>query len=236
MKKIGIIGAMEEEIAQLAEQMETEDTITAAGMTFRAGSLCGQQIVLVRSGVGKVNAAICTQILADRFSVDAVINTGIAGGIMKGLKIGDIVLSTDAVHHDVHAEAFDYAPGQIPQMDIFAFPADERLADLAERVNREINPEVRTWRGRILSGDQFISSNEVKHQLRETYQGACAEMEGAAIAQAAYLNRIPFLIVRAISDNADDQASVDYDTFEKQAIRHSVNLVCGMLQAMGKER
>lgn len=234
MKRIGIIGAMEEEVSKLKSGMTDVTTKTKAGMEFFCGKLCGTDVVVVRSGIGKVNAGMCTQILVDDYGIDDVINTGIAGSLRNEIDIGDIVVSVDALQYDVHVEAFDYAPGQIPRMDTLAFPADERLISVAESVCREVNPDIRIHRGRVVSGDRFISDHETKKKLRAMYDGSCAEMEGAAIAQAAYLNGIGCVILRAISDKADDSAAEDYDTFEKKAIRHSVNLVLGMLRELGR--
>ena len=198
-------------------------------MEFFEGELKGHPVVVVKSGIGKVNAAVCTQILVDDFKVDAVINTGIAGSLNPEINIGDIVISTDVVHHDMDAVNFGYEPGQIPQMDVFSFQADPQLAKQAEEVCGRVNPEIRVFRGRIVSGDQFVADKQVKERIVNTFHGFCTEMEGAAIAQAAYLNGIPFVILRAISDKADDSASMDYPTFEKKAAEHCVNLVEGMM-------
>lgn len=180
---------------------------------------------MVRSGIGKVNAGMCAQILVDVFNVSHLINTGIAGSLKAEINIGDIVVSTDLVHHDMDAVNFGYPLGQIPQMDTFSFKADERLVELAEKACHEVNPEIQVFRGRIVSGDQFIADKAVKNRITENFQGYCTEMEGAAIAQAAYLNDVPFVVLRAISDKADDSASMDYPTFEAQAAEHCVKLV-----------
>ena len=230
MERIGIIGAMEVEVSRLKEKMENVKITKKASMDFYEGTLFGKTVVVVRSGIGKVNAAACTQILADVFQVEAVINTGIAGSLNKEINIGDIVLATDVLHHDMDATGFGYPKGQIPQMQEFSFPGDAVLRSLAERVCNEVNPDIQVFQGRIVSGDQFISDKGKKKWLTDTFGGYCTEMEGAAIAQACYLNSIPFLIVRAISDKADDSASMDYPTFEAQAIRHSVNLMAEMLR------
>ena len=227
---IGIIGAMEEEVNQLKAAMEEVSVETKASMEFCKGSLSGRDVVVVRSGIGKVNAAICAQILADSYQVDAIINTGIAGSLQVQIDIGDIVLSTDTLQHDMDAEAFGYPAGQIPRMDTLAFKADERLLECAEECCRRVNPDIKTFRGRILSGDQFIADKQKKDWLLETFGGFCTEMEGAAIGQAAYLNGIPFLIVRAISDKADDSASMDYPEFEAKAIAHTVALMKDMVK------
>ena len=222
---IGIIGAMEDEVAKLKKNMEIEETTEVASLSFCRGKLSGKEVVVVRSGIGKVNAAICTQILVDQFHVDVIINTGIAGSLDAEIDIGDIVISTDAVEHDMDASIFGDPIGQIPQMDTFSFPADESLVKLAKEVNEKANPDVHTWIGRVVSGDQFVSSGEKKEQLIRVFDAKCTEMEGAAIAHAAYLNKISCVIIRAISDKADNSAVVDYPAFEAAAIRHSVRLI-----------
>lgn len=231
MKTVGIIGAMEVEVERLKKDMVVKREIKKAGMEFCEGVLMGQPAVVVRSGIGKVNAAVCTQILVDEFKVDVVINTGIAGSLNAQIDIGDIVISTDVLHHDMDAVNFGYEPGQIPQMDVFSFAADEDLANQAERVCREVNPEINVFRGRVVSGDQFIADRAVKDRITDQFHGFCTEMEGAAIAQASYLNNVPFVVIRAISDKADDSATEDYPTFEKKAVEHSVRLVEGLLEA-----
>lgn len=227
---LGIIGAMEEEVAKIRERLEGVTVRHQAGMDFYQGTLNGKAVVVVRSGIGKVNGAICTQILADCYQVRSVINTGIAGSLKAEINIGDIVLSTDALQHDIDATNFGYPVGQIPQISTFSFPSDDKLRSLAKECCNEVNPDICTYAGRVVSGDQFISSKEKKRWLAETFDGSCTEMEGAAIAQAAWLNRIPVLIIRAISDKADDSATMDYETFEALAIQHSVNLLLAMIE------
>ena len=230
MKKIGIIGAMDIEVAGLKADMEIKREIRKAKMNFCEGVLKDHDVVVVKSGIGKVNAAVCTQILVDEFQVDAVINTGIAGSLNAKIDIGDIVISTDVVHHDMDAVNFGYEPGQIPQMDVFSFAADETLAKLAEEACLEVNPEISVFHGRIVSGDQFVADKAVKERIVNLFHGYCTEMEGASIAQAAYLNEVPFVILRAISDKADDSAYEDYPTFEKKAAQHCINLVEKLLE------
>ncbi len=229
---LGIIGAMEVEIEKLREKMTGVKTQTVAGMTFYQGMLEGKEIVLVRSGIGKVNAGLCSQILVDRYAVDGIINTGIAGSLQNTVDVGDIVLSTTAVQHDVDATGFGYPIGEIPQLGIKEFPADEHLLRVAQECCRKANPDIHTFTGRIASGDQFVSSREKKTWIRDNFEAYCTEMEGAAIAQAAYLNHVPYLIVRAISDKADDSANVDYNEFEAKAVEHSVRLILAMLKEL----
>ncbi len=226
---LGIIGAMDEEVAKLKEQMTDVVVTTKASMDFYRGKLSGKDVVVVRSGIGKVNAAICTQILVDDFRVSAVINTGIAGSLRAEINIGDIVLSTDALEHDMEATAFGYPVGQIPRMDTLAFEADKNLIALAEKCCAKVNPDIKTFVGRVVSGDQFISSKEKKEWLIENFEGYCTEMEGAAIAHCAYLNNVPFLVIRAISDKADASAQMDYPAFEALAIERSVKLMLEMV-------
>ena len=225
---IGIIGAMDEEVGRLKEVMTDVEISKKAGMDFYKGRLQGKDAVVVRSGIGKVNAGICTQILADDFHVDCVVNTGIAGSLNAQIDIGDIVLSSDALQHDMDATGFGYEMGVIPRMPRSVFPADGYLIQLAKQACQKVNPDIKTFVGRVVSGDQFISNKEKKNWLEEKFHGFCTEMEGAAIAQAAYLNEIPFLIIRAISDKADDSAGMDYSVFEAQAIEHSVSLLLEM--------
>ena len=226
---IGIIGAMEEEVAALKEDMDIQETVEQASMVFCKGKLCGKDVVVVRSGIGKVNAGICAQILVDRFRADMLINTGIAGSLDARIDIGDMVISTDALHHDMDATIFGDAIGQIPRMDTLAFPADEELVQKAAKANEKANPDIRTFTGRVASGDQFISSGEAKEKIVENFHPLCVEMEGAGIAQAAYLNKVSYVIIRAISDKADTSATLDYPTFERQAIAHSVRLMKELL-------
>ena len=226
---IGIIGAMEEEVAILKEAMDVEKIVEHASMQFYKGVLCGEKVVVVRSGIGKVNAAVCAQVLVDKFNIDILINTGIAGSLDPAIDIGDMVISTDLVEHDMDASIFGDPVGQIPRMDTFSFPADPELVKKAVQANTEANPDIKTFTGRIVSGDQFVSSSEVKEKLVSLFDAKCTEMEGAAIAHVAYLNKVSCVIIRAISDKADNSATMDYPTFEKQAIKHSVKLVRNLL-------
>lgn len=229
MKKIGIIGAMELEVEQLKGNMQAVKVITRASMDFFTGTLNGVDVVVVRSGIGKVNAALCVQILADIFEVSHIINTGVAGSLNPVLDIGDILVSSDALHHDIDVTIFGYQPGEVPQMGFREFKADETMVRLAVESCREVNPDIHVKTGRVVSGDQFISDKQTKQKLIDIYQGDCAEMEGASIAHGAYLNGIPFVIIRAISDKADDSAEMDYPAFEREAAKHSALLVEHMI-------
>ncbi len=229
---LGIIGAMDVEVKELREMMENPQAQTVAGMTFYQGTIKGKDVVVVRSGIGKVNAGICSQILVDRYHVDGIINTGIAGSLRNEINIGDIVLATVAVQHDVDATGFGYPLGEIPQMGIKEFPADEKLRELAIKCCKTANPDIQTFSGRVATGDQFISSKEKKNWIHDNFDAYCTEMEGAAIAQAAYLNNVPYLVLRAISDKADDSANMDYSEFEARAVKNSVRLMAAMLEEL----
>ncbi|HBA49030.1 MAG TPA: 5'-methylthioadenosine/adenosylhomocysteine nucleosidase [Lachnospiraceae bacterium] len=232
MTKIGIIGAMEPEVEELKKEMDVTAIKRRAGMDFHDGTLGGTPVVIVRCGIGKVNAALCVQILADEFKVSHVINTGVAGSLNPRLDIGDILISRDAIHHDMDVRVFGYKLGEVPQMGFREFQADEKLMALAKEACERVNPDIHVMYGRVVSGDQFISSKEVKEHLISEFQGDCAEMEGASIAHGAYLNNIPFVIIRAISDKADDSAEMDYPTFETAAARHSAALVKEMIKGL----
>ena len=225
MNKIGIIGAMEIELETLKSHMQITNTLEKASMSFLEGTLNHTPVVVVKSGIGKVNAGMCVQILVDIFHVTHIINTGIAGSLNAVIDIGDIVLSTDALYHDVDATGF-YPIGEIPQLGTLSFQADSQMIALAKSSCEAVNPDIKVFQGRIVTGDQFVSSPSVKDNILRNFPGSfCTEMEGAAIAHASWLNHIPFIIIRAISDKADDSAAMDYPTFEQQAIQHSVKLI-----------
>ena len=232
MSKIGIIGAMDLEVDALKAQMNKEKEITRAGMTFCEGTLNSAPVVIVKCGIGKVNAGMCVQILADLFDVTHVINTGVAGSLNADLDIGDILISTDAVYHDFDATIFGYAPGQVPGTSAAEFVADSQMVQLAIASCQAVCPDITCRSGRVVTGDQFVSSKEVKERLINVFGGFCTEMEGCAIAHAATLNNLPFVIIRAISDKADDSAEMDYPTFERAAAKHSAALVADLVQKL----
>jgi len=227
--KFGIIGAMDLETKLLIEEMQDSTEKQIAGMTFYEGVLKEIQAVVVTSGVGKVNAAACAQILITHFAVDHLINTGVSGAIHHELEVGDIVISTDCMEHDFDVSAFGYKPGVIPRLAHSTFVAD---ADLVERAYKASQIEVtdhKTLKGRIVSGDQFVSTKERKDFILEHFDAYTTEMEGAAIAHVAYLNEIPFVIIRSMSDKADGSAHVSFDEFAVKAAHHSSHIVLNML-------
>ena len=220
-KPIVVIGAMEVEVTTLAQRMDIveEQRIHRNNLQILTGKLGGREVVLARCGVGKVNAALITQYLIDHFQPQAVINSGVAGGLSPKVLIGDIVIGETSLQHDVDVCHFDYPRGVIPNMEESTFPGDEELTALAVRAAVEELGDGRVHKGLIVSGDQFISSLEHKQQILGFFPDAlCAEMEGAAIAQTAHLNGIPHLIVRAISDQADNTAPVDFNAYLMEVI------------------
>lgn len=213
--KLGIIGAMEQEVETLLGLLENKKETVRTGSTYYEGTLDGLDVVVVQCGIGKVNAALCVQVLCDCYGVTHVVNTGIAGSLCAELDIGDLVISRDAMYHDFDCHAFGYPVGKVPGMPV-AYEADEKLAELASAAAESVNPG-HTRMGRVASGDQFVAEKELKEKIISVTGALCTEMEGAAIAQAAYRNNIPFVIIRAISDKADDSAEMDYPTFERIA-------------------
>ena len=231
MKKLGIIGAMQQEVETLLEHMENKVSTTRAGSTFFEGTLSGLDVVVVQCGIGKVNAAICAQILCDCFGVSHIVNTGIAGSLHAELDIGDLVVSKDAMYHDFDCCAFGYPMGKVPGMDTVAFPAGEEMLRLALAAAEQVHPgHVRV--GRVASGDQFVAKAEVKERIIAVTGALCTEMEGAAIAQTAYRNSVPFVILRAISDKADDSAEMDYPPFERIAAHRCASVTMALAEAL----
>ena len=213
--KLGIIGAMEQEVETLLGLLEEKHTSAHAGVAFHEGTLDGKAVVVVQCGIGKVNAALCVQMLCDFYGVTHLVNTGIAGSLDAALDIGDLVISEDAMYHDVDVTNFGYVPGQMAGMPA-SFPADSALVNAAFAAAEAVNPG-HTRKGRVASGDQFVCEQGLKDKIIAVTGAACTEMEGAAIAQAAYRNGVPFVIIRAISDKADNSADMDYPTFERIA-------------------
>lgn len=225
MTKLGIIGAMTVEVETLKEQMLDLTVTQRAGMEFCEGTLEGCPAVVVQCGVGKVNAALCVQILCDCFGVTHVVNTGVAGSLCAELDIGDFVISRDAMYHDFTCNTLNpaYLVGQVPGLAVRFFPADEELIRYALDAAEQVHPgHVRA--GRVASGDQFVASRAQKEQIISDTQALCTEMEGAAIAHAAWRNNVPFVVIRAISDKADDSAEMDYPTFEAIAAKRCASV------------
>lgn len=229
--RIGIIGAMSEEVAQLKSEMSVKTELNKAQMSFYHGELLGKDVVIVTSGIGKVNAAVCTQILVNEFDVDCVINVGIAGGLHKDIFPGDIVVGENLVQHDMDTTFFGDALGQVPRLEAFDFKCDEKLISLAKSACNKVS-DINCFNGRIVSGDQFIHKAEKLQSLHDEFGGLCCEMEGASIGQVCYLNDIPFVVIRSISDNAINGSHMDYDEFSSIAIKNSVAILKDMLHGL----
>lgn len=220
--KIGVIGATKEEVSHLKEVTENKKATEVAGMEFCEGTMDGKKVVIVQCGMGKVNAGICANTLINQFGCTRIINTGVAGSLQDQIGVGDIVVSVDAVQHDFTVEAIGFAKGEIPYTGRYAFPADESMRKAAVEAAKSVAPDIEVFEGRVCSGDQFISSNEQKEKILSDFGGLCCEMEGGAIAQACYLNKTPFVIVRAISDSADDS---EYNEFMESSAVHCAKIV-----------
>lgn len=234
MTKLGIIGAMDQEVETLVNAMENSASSTIAGSTFYEGILEGLPAVVVQCGVGKVNAALCAQILCSHYQVTHLVNTGIAGSLSNDLDIADLVISRDAMYHDFDCVHFGYPYGKVPGMDTIAFPADDALVASAFAAAEAVNPG-HTKIGRVASGDQFIADKEKKDFIIEKTQALCTEMEGAAIAQTAYRNGVPFVILRAISDKADNSAEMDYPTFETLSAHRCAQVTCRLARHLSEQ-
>ena len=229
MKKLGIIGAMDIEIQTLKENIENLTVTEKAGAEYYEGTMHGLPVVLVKCGIGKVNAAIGAQILCDCFGVTHIVNTGIAGSLCAEQEIGDMVVSSDVWHHDFDCVAFGYPMCRIPGMP-HSFAADRTMIALAQQAAEQTGSTVRI--GRIASGDQFVADAALKNQIIQRTQALCTEMEGAAIAQTAYRNAVPFVILRCISDKADNSAEMDYPSFEAMAARRCAQVAMSLAQAL----
>ncbi|GIP57951.1 5'-methylthioadenosine/adenosylhomocysteine nucleosidase [Paenibacillus woosongensis] len=231
---IGLMGAMDEEIALLLEQVEGQNTVIHAGIGFVTGQLHGKEVVVCKSGVGKVNAAATTQVLVDRFGADTILFTGVAGAVHPELNIGDIVISSSCQQHDMDVTPLGFARGIIPYQDVSDFPADKKLIRLAEEACSKLCEDNNFIVGKVLSGDQFISDYDYVRELHETMDGACVEMEGAAVAQVCHMNGVPYVILRSMSDKADGTADVNFAEFTVLAARHSFEILNEMVAGLNR--
>ena len=228
---IGIIGAMDSEVDNLFSRMSSKEKITVNNLAFFKGKLYDKDVVIVKCGIGKVNAALCTQLLILNFKVTKIINTGIAGAVGHGLKIYDFVVSNEAVYHDFDVQLFGYKAGQVPGMPE-VFKADTSLVNAAVTAfeNTDFSKELKIVSGRIASGDQFISGGEKKAYIIENFHPQCVEMEGAAIAHTCYANKVPFVIIRCMSDTADESVKETYS--EETASRLSSTFLLEFIKEM----
>lgn len=230
MKKIGIIGAMAQEIRQIKEHLVIAGSDNFAGYTFITGSLNGKMVVLTVSGIGKVNAAICTQLMIDHYEVDCIINTGIAGALNTELRMCDVVISDDVTYHDVRPEQMISC---FPNRETFF--ADQKLINYATHACDLTRSE--NWNyvvGRIISGESFVAEERQKKKLVKQYSAYCVEMEGAAIGHVSYVNRVPFVVIRSISDRAEKNQNLDHQTYEKVSANICAQIVVQMIRLMSE--
>jgi len=232
--KIGILGAMDEEVSLLKASLKDVTVSEYAHLQFYAGNLHGIEVVVVKCGIGKVAASVATTLLIEKFAPDFVVNTGSAGGFDTSLKIGDLVIGTAVQHHDVDLTHFGYAPGQMSGMPE-TFSCDKRLILAAENAAEDVL-HVKTKRGLICTGDQFIGSDEAADKLRTQFPAmAASEMEGAAIGQTCFMLDTPFLVIRSLSDIAGVTSTVSFQSYLETAAKHSAELVMGMVKNLSQK-
>lgn len=229
---IGIIGAMDEEVISLKRKMHVTEQREIAGMNFFIGTVSDKEVVVVRCGIGKVSAAVCMQILVDIFNVEYVINTGVAGGLHPELNIGDIVVSSDTVEHDVEASVVGNPKDEMTCMQRACFEVNKKLVTVAQSAAESLKGDHKVFVGRVVSDDQFICSIKVKEEINSTFTAYCAEMEGAAIAHTCFLNQVPFVIIRTISDKADQSADVNFEDFVDLSAKNASRMIEGILRTV----
>lgn len=227
--RYGIIGAMPLEVELLTKEMNIKEIKEIAGVKYHIGEYFTNEVVIATSGIGKVNAAMCTQIMISEFKVEALINTGVAGAIDGCLNVGDIVISTDCVQHDFDCTPLGFAHGHIPMMDESVFAASNMLIDASFNSSKAVVKNHETYKGRIVSGDQFVACPDRKNFIENTFKALTTEMEGASIAHVCSLNKVPFVIIRSMSDKADGSAHVSFEEFAVEAAGNSSNIVLDML-------
>ena len=231
VQTIAVVGAMEQEIELLRESMANVKHVSFGKFSAYEGELAGKRMVLVLSGIGKVNAAVSTSWVIHQFAPDCIINTGSAGGLGKGLKVGDVVIGETVAHHDVDVTAFGYVWGQVPQLPA-AFASDENLIRQAEKAAQVFEGAAVT-QGLIVSGDRFVHSSEGVAEIRSHFPDVKAvEMEAAAIAQTCHQLEVPFVIIRAVSDSADEKADISFEEFLKTAAVSSAKMVTEIVKSL----
>jgi adenosylhomocysteine nucleosidase len=228
---IGIIGAIQEEIAVIKNEMTNLTTQTIGNTTFYLGHRQGPEIVLVQSGIGEVNATIVATLLVNHFQLSFLFFSGVAGAVSEKLAVGDMVISRDVVQHDFDLTAFGYQRGQLRKAKEVGIPASPALIALAEQL---LPQREHLHLGRILSGDQFISEKEEKIRLGKEFDALCVDMESAAVAQVCKVFQVDFLIIRSISDSVSDESKMEYETFLHQAANTSKKMLQELLQHLPK--
>lgn len=227
---IGVIAALPEEAAVIAGAMRESRVSRSAGVAVTCGTIGGREVVLAQSGVGKVNAALCAQVLISVYAVDCVINAGVAGALDSGLATGQLVIAEDCVQYDVDATAVGFDLGEVPGMGQVAYAAAPDLVARAETVANKLNLPTRV--GRVLTADRVVASAALKAALADHFGGLCVEMEGAAVGQVAAANRVPFVVIRGISDLADEALNATYQAHYARAVAYAGLVTAGMIVGM----
>lgn len=226
---IGIIGAMAVEVEEILARMAEDRQETVSGIVYHIGRIAEKDCVVAKCGVGKVAAAVCAQTMILKFAPSAVVNVGVAGGIGLDMHIGDVVVSSGLVQHDMDTSAVGDEKGLISGLNLVVIPAPKALAELAERTAERIYGKEKVHAGIIATGDQFISDGERLDRIRDEF-GACAcEMEGGSIAQVCYMNGVDFIVIRAISDNANETAAINYNRFFKESAHAATELIAALV-------
>lgn len=225
---IGIIAAMDSEIAAIKAGMKNKSSEIISGIEFVKGELCGKEAVVAKCGIGKVFAAICAQTMILRYSPCLVINTGVGGTLSDKLTIGDIAVAADVVQHDMDTSPLGDPVGLVSGINVVKFPADVHAAELIAVSAKSLG--INCEKGTVASGDQFIASREKKDYIKSNFDAIACEMEGAAIGHVCYVNDTPFAVIRAISDSADDSSHMDYGEFLKLAAERSFKVVCRFVE------
>ena len=231
-ERYGIIGAMSEEVERLLDAMNETDCQKIGGTEFHVGVLSGKKVIVAECGIGKVNAAMCAQTMITHFGATAIINTGVAGTLSADVGIGNIVISTETVQHDYDYTEMGYAPGEIPNVGSVMIKADDRLRESAAKAISKTSFGTKVFQGRVCTGDQFIAGEEEMKKITDVFGGLCCEMEGGSIAQVCYLNKVPFVIVRAISDDVDGGGPADFEKFMKEMATLCANMTMEMLKEL----
>ncbi len=228
---VGIIGAMELEVQGLKAKMDRAEVATISSIDFYRGNIDGADTVVAAAGIGKVNAAVCAQTMILKYSPDLIINAGVAGGLADGFKIGDMAVADAVAEHDMDTSPVGDPKGFISGINMIEMKCDKKIADMIEAAARN-EAGVNVKRGLIASGDQFIATEEQRERIIREFGAIAAEMEGASIGHVCTMNGVPFGVLRAISDGANDDSSMDYPTFAKMAAENSVKIIIGFLNGL----
>ncbi|MDR2090917.1 MAG: 5'-methylthioadenosine/adenosylhomocysteine nucleosidase [Clostridiales bacterium] len=227
---VGIIGAMDIEVEGLKSALKNPRAKTVTGIEFVGGTIGGVNVVIAKCGIGKVQAAMCAAIMIGEFNAKKIINTGVAGAVYSELLIGDVVVSSDTCQYDIEHTATGEPLGKLPDIDTVYFPADKTLIRLAEDAGKSVLKNNKLYVGTIATGDRFVADKETKKFIRDNFGGYAAEMEGGAIGAVCYLNKIPYVVIRAVSDNADETAGGEYEFSAESAAQNSIAIVKEMLK------